>query len=112
MLLSAGGADLALLSISLNSRGIPAVSYTGSQAGILTDSSHGSAKILDIRGTRSGTAWPRGGGSWPFQGVDPESKEITTLWSGWSRRHRRRPGRGSRRGQCRDLHRCRRSVHR
>ena len=41
---------MALLSISLNSRGIPAVSYTGSQAGILTDSSHGSAKILDIRG--------------------------------------------------------------
>ena len=49
MLLSAGERiSMALLSIALNSRGIPAVSFTGSQAGILTDSSHGAAKILDI----------------------------------------------------------------
>jgi aspartate kinase len=53
MLLSAGERiSMALLAITLNSRGIPAVSYTGSQAGILTDASHGSAKILDIKGTR------------------------------------------------------------
>ena len=87
MLLSAGERiSMALLSISLNSRGIPAVSYTGSQAGILTDSSHGAAKILDIQGTRVRDSLDQGrvvivAG---FQGVDPESKEITTLGRGGS----------------------------
>jgi aspartate kinase len=87
MLLSAGERiSMALLAISLNSRGIPAVSYTGSQAGILTDSSHGSAKILDIKGTRVRDSLAAGrvvivAG---FQGVDPESKEITTLGRGGS----------------------------
>ena len=87
MLLSAGERiSMALLAINLNSRGIPAVSYTGSQAGILTDSSHGSAKILDIRGTRVRDSLAAGrvvivAG---FQGVDPESKEITTLGRGGS----------------------------
>ncbi len=87
MLLSAGERiSMALLSISLNSRGIPAVSFTGSQAGILTDSSHGSAKILDIQGSRVRDSLAQGrvvivAG---FQGVDPESKEITTLGRGGS----------------------------
>ena len=87
MLLSAGERiSMALLAISLNSRGIPAVSYTGSQAGILTDASHGSAKILDIKGTRVRDSLAAGrvvivAG---FQGVDPESKEITTLGRGGS----------------------------
>ena len=87
MLLSAGERiSMALLSITLNSRGIPAVSFTGSQAGILTDSSHGSAKILDIQGTRVRDSLAQGrvvivAG---FQGVDPESKEITTLGRGGS----------------------------
>ncbi|MGH8872702.1 MAG: aspartate kinase [Acidimicrobiia bacterium] len=87
MLLSAGERiSMALLAISLNSRGIPAVSYTGSQAGILTDSSHGSAKILDIRGTRVRDSLAQGrvvivAG---FQGVDPDSKEVTTLGRGGS----------------------------
>jgi aspartate kinase len=77
---------MALLAITLNSRGIPAVSYTGSQAGILTDASHGSAKILDIRGTRVRDSLADGrvvivAG---FQGVDPESKEVTTLGRGGS----------------------------
>jgi aspartate kinase len=87
MLLSAGERiSMALLAIALNSRGIPAVSYTGSQAGILTDSAHGSAKILDIRGTRVRDSLAEGkvvivAG---FQGVDPESKEVTTLGRGGS----------------------------
>jgi aspartate kinase len=87
MLLSAGERiSMALLAITLNSRGIPAVSFTGSQAGILTDSSHGSAKILDIKGTRVRDSLAQGrvvivAG---FQGVDPESKEVTTLGRGGS----------------------------
>jgi aspartate kinase len=87
MLLSAGERiSMALLAIALNSRGIPAVSYTGSQAGILTDSSHGSAKILDIQGTRVRDSLDEGrvvivAG---FQGVDPESRDVTTLGRGGS----------------------------
>ncbi len=87
MLLSAGERiSMALLAIALNTRGIPAVSFTGSQAGILTDSSHGSAKIMDIRGTRVSDSLAAGrvvivAG---FQGVDPDSKEITTLGRGGS----------------------------
>ncbi len=87
MLLSAGERiSMALLAITLNSRGIAAVSYTGSQAGILTDASHGSAKILDIKGTRVRDSLAEGrvvivAG---FQGVDPESKEVTTLGRGGS----------------------------
>lgn len=87
MLLSAGERiSMALLAIYLNSRGVPAISYTGSQAGILTDSAHGSAKILDIKGTRVRDSLAQGkvvivAG---FQGVDPESKEITTLGRGGS----------------------------
>lgn len=87
MLLSAGERiSMALLAISLNSRGIPAVSYTGSQAGILTDSSHGGARITRITGERVRESLQAGkvvivAG---FQGVDPASKEVTTLGRGGS----------------------------
>jgi len=65
---------------------VEAVSFTGSQAGILTDASHGSAKIQAIRGTRVSDSLMQGkvvivAG---FQGVDPEGKEITTLGRGGS----------------------------
>src|SRR5690606_21975278 len=61
-------------------------SFTGSQAGILTDASHGSAKIQEIRGTRVTDALQAGkvvivAG---FQGVDPQGKEVTTLGRGGS----------------------------
>jgi aspartate kinase len=53
MLLTAGERiSMALLAMALHEDGIPAVSFTGSQAGILTDTSHGAAKILDITGGR------------------------------------------------------------
>lgn len=87
MLLTAGErVSMALLAIALNERGLPAVSYTGSQAGILTDSSHGEAHITRITGERVRSAISEGkvvviAG---FQGVDPESKEITTLGRGGS----------------------------
>ncbi|HEX9762400.1 MAG TPA: aspartate kinase, partial [Acidimicrobiia bacterium] len=61
-------------------------SYTGSQAGILTDSSHGEARITRITGERVRQSLDEGkvvivAG---FQGVDPSSKEITTLGRGGS----------------------------
>ncbi|UCG41420.1 MAG: aspartate kinase, partial [Acidimicrobiia bacterium] len=63
-----------------------AVSFTGSQAGILTDTEHGSAKITAITGERVRNALDAGtvvivAG---FQGVSPETKEVTTLGRGGS----------------------------
>jgi aspartate kinase len=87
MLLTAGERiSMALLAMALHERGVPAVSYTGSQAGILTDSSHGDARITRITGERVRQSLDEGkvvivAG---FQGVDPSSKEITTLGRGGS----------------------------
>jgi aspartate kinase len=87
MLLTAGERiSMALLAMALNDRGVPAVSYTGSQAGILTDSAHGGARITKITGERVRGSIDEGkvvivAG---FQGVDPTSKEITTLGRGGS----------------------------
>ena len=53
MLLSTGEqVTIALLSMSLNEYGIPAISMTGSQVGIVTESIHGKARILDIKTDR------------------------------------------------------------
>ena len=73
--------SMALMAMAIQARGVEAVSFTGSQAGILTDASHGSAKIQEIRGTRVTDALQAGkvvivAG---FQGVDPQGKEVTTL---------------------------------
>ena len=87
MLLTAGERiSMALLAMALHDKGIPALSLTGSQAGILTDSAHGEAKITEIRGTRVGEALAGGqvvivAG---FQGVNPDSREVTTLGRGGS----------------------------
>jgi len=87
MLLTAGERiSMALLAMALHDLDIAAISLTGSQAGVLTDASHGAAKITEIRGTRvregldSDNVVIVAG----FQGVDPDSKEITTLGRGGS----------------------------
>jgi len=87
MLLTAGERiSMALLAMALNDRGAPAVSYTGSQAGILTDSAHGGARITRITGERvkESLAHRKVVIVAGFQGVDPTSKEITTLGRGGS----------------------------
>jgi aspartate kinase len=87
MLLTAGERiTMSVLAMALHDRGVPAVSYTGSQAGILTDSSHGEARITEITGERVKKSLAAGevvivAG---FQGVDPVTKEITTLGRGGS----------------------------
>ena len=87
MLLTAGERiSMALLAMALQDRGVPAVSYTGSQAGILTDSSHGEARITRITGERVKQSLEEGkvvivAG---FQGVDPDRREVTTLGRGGS----------------------------
>jgi aspartate kinase len=87
MLLTAGERiAMALTAMAINDRGFEAMSLTGSQAGILTDAAHGNAKIREIRGDRVRQGLNEGkvvivAG---FQGVDPESREITTLGRGGS----------------------------
>ncbi len=87
MLLTAGERiSMSLLAMALEDMGVPAVSFTGSQAGILTDDSHGDAKILEITGGRVTDAIDAGkvviiAG---FQGVSPTTKEVTTLGRGGS----------------------------
>ena len=90
MLLSTGEqVTIALLSMSLNEYGIPAVSMTGSQVGIITESIHGKARILDIKTERIQNYLDQGyvvvvAG---FQGSTLShtgSMEITTLGRGGS----------------------------
>ncbi len=86
MLLTAGERiSMALLSMAVNDLGVPAVSFTGSQAGILTDTSHTNAKILEVRADRIREALDRGQVAIVagFQGVSSE-KNITTLGRGGS----------------------------
>ena len=86
LLLTAGERiAMSLLAIALNAAGTPAVSYTGSQAGIITDTRHGKAKIIDIRPGRINEALERGAvvivaG---FQGIST-TYDVTTLGRGGS----------------------------
>jgi aspartate kinase len=76
---------MALLAMAINDLGHEAVSFTGSQAGIVTDTSHGKARIVDMRADRVEEALASGkivivAG---FQGVSTE-KDVTTLGRGGS----------------------------
>lgn len=86
MLLTTGErVSMALVSMALADIGVPAVSFTGSQVGIVTDTAHGKAKILEVKGDRVREALAEGkvcvvAG---FQGISTD-KEITTLGRGGS----------------------------
>lgn len=86
MLLTAGERiSMALLSMALQEQGVEAISFTGSQAGILTSEAHATARILEVRPVRVREELAAGkvvivAG---FQGVSPR-KEITTLGRGGS----------------------------
>jgi aspartate kinase len=87
MLLTTGERiSMALMSMALSDLGVPAISFTGSQAGVMTDDSHSSARIVDVRPIRVREELDRDrivvlAG---FQGVNPVTKEITTLGRGGS----------------------------
>jgi aspartate kinase len=86
MLLTAGERiSMALLSMAVEDLGQPAVSFTGSQAGIVTDTEHGKAKIIEVRGERIREAIAGGKVAIVagFQGVST-SRDITTLGRGGS----------------------------
>ena len=86
MLLSAGERiSMALLSMALNARGVPAVSFTGSQSGIVTNDAHTNARIVEVRPFRVQDELERGkvvivAG---YQGVSYK-REVTTLGRGGS----------------------------
>ncbi len=85
MLLTAGERiSMALLAMAIGNLGHQARSYTGSQAGVITDSTHGKARIIDVTPGRIRSALDEGAvvivaG---FQGVSQDTKEITTLGRG------------------------------
>ncbi len=87
MLLTAGERiSMALCAMAIEDHGIPAMSLTGSQAGILTTPAHGQAEIIGIRGDRVRAGLDEGkvvivAG---FQGVNPDSRDVTTLGRGGS----------------------------
>jgi len=86
MLLTSGErVSMALLVMALAGLGVDAVSYTGSQAGIITDSTHTKAKILEVKGDRLHESLQAGrvpvvAG---FQGVSLD-RDVTTLGRGGS----------------------------
>ncbi|MGA1073578.1 MAG: aspartate kinase [Ilumatobacteraceae bacterium] len=86
MLLTTGERQTAaLMTMALLDRGIDAISFTGSQVGIITDTVHRKAKILEVKGdrVRDGLAAGKGCVIAGFQGVSTDH-EITTLGRGAS----------------------------
>ena len=87
MLLTAGERiSMAVLAMAISDLGFEARSYTGSQAGLITDSTHGKARIIDVTPGRitqalADNAIPIVAG---FQGVSQDTKDITTLGRGGS----------------------------
>ena len=87
MLLSSGERiSMALLAMAIHSMGFEARSFTGSQAGMITDSRHGAARIVDVTPVRLREALDEGAivivaG---FQGFNRDTRDITTLGRGGS----------------------------
>src|SRR4029079_4638489 len=87
MLLTAGERiSMALLAMAIAQLGHKAQSFTGSQAGVITDSAHGRAKIIDITPGRIEAAIKDGAIAIVagFQGVSQDTKDVTTLGRGAS----------------------------
>ena len=87
MLLTAGERiSMALLAMALSSMGTEARSFTGSQAGMITDQSHGKARIIDVTPGRIRGALDEGAVAIVagFQGVSQTTKDVTTLGRGGS----------------------------
>jgi aspartate kinase len=87
MLLTSGERiSMALLAMAVHNLGYEARSYTGSQAGVITTSAHGRARIIDVTPGRLRTALDEGAIAIVagFQGVSQDTKDITTLGRGGS----------------------------
>ncbi|MEY4322518.1 MAG: hypothetical protein RL410_299 [Actinomycetota bacterium] len=87
MLLTSGERiSMALVAMAVGQLGFEARSFTGSQAGVITDSAHGRARIIDVTPGRIRSAIDEGAIAIVagFQGVSQDSKDITTLGRGGS----------------------------
>ncbi|MGJ4846297.1 MULTISPECIES: aspartate kinase [unclassified Leifsonia] len=87
MLLTAGERiSMALLAMAIRSMGYDARSFTGSQAGMITDAQHGAARIVDVTPGRIRDALDDGAIAIVagFQGFNRDTKDITTLGRGGS----------------------------
>nr|WP_228506570.1 aspartate kinase [Frigoribacterium sp. VKM Ac-2530] len=87
MLLTAGERiSMALLAMAIRSQGVEARSYTGSQAGMITDAQHGRARIVDVTPGRIREALDAGSVAIVagFQGFNRSTGDITTLGRGGS----------------------------
>jgi aspartate kinase len=87
MLLTSGERiSMALLAMAIANLGAEARSFTGSQAGVITDSAHGRARIIDVTPGRIRAALDDGAIAIVagFQGVSQDTKDITTLGRGGS----------------------------
>ena len=87
MLLTAGERiSMAVLAMAIANLGHEARSFTGSQAGVITDSAHGRARIIDVTPGRISNALDEGAIAIVagFQGVSQDTKDITTLGRGGS----------------------------
>ncbi|WP_125617001.1 aspartate kinase [Specibacter cremeus] len=87
MLMTAGERiSMALLAMAINDQGAVAQSFTGSQAGMITDGIHGKARIIDVDPHRVRTALDRGKVAIVagFQGMSRQTNEITTMGRGGS----------------------------
>jgi len=87
MLLTAGERiSMALLAMAISNLGHEARSFTGSQAGIITTSTHGKARVIDVTPGRIQEALKEGSIAIVagFQGVSQDTNDITTLGRGGS----------------------------
>ncbi|MGW0766220.1 aspartate kinase [Streptomyces sp. NPDC002671] len=87
MLLTAGERiSMALLAMAIKNLGHEAQSFTGSQAGVITDSVHNKARIIDVTPGRIRESLDKGNIAIVagFQGVSADKKDITTLGRGGS----------------------------
>ncbi len=87
MLLTAGERiSMALLAMAITNLGHEARSFTGSQAGVITTSAHGRARIIDVTPGRIQEALAEGAIAIVagFQGISQDTKDVTTLGRGGS----------------------------
>ena len=78
--------SMSLLAMAIANLGVHAQSFTGQQAGVITDEFHGKARIIDVRASRIRATLDAGNVAIVagFQGVNPDTNDVTTLGRGGS----------------------------
>lgn len=87
ILLTAGERiSMSLLAMAIHNLGVEAKSFTGQQAGVITDETYGKARIIDVTPSRIRDTVARGSVAIVagFQGVNPSTNDVTTLGRGGS----------------------------